>query len=241
MSIDIHFTEEQLDALIDVLSFSAVNRFEERRVKSILNDLPPEIAGRVATIIAPYNKIYYSDVFLNINNIDLFIKRINYLYSAKPQAFFIDREVFLNKAISKFFDANKEIAHQIQELILNNTALSLPVKRILIMGLSAIDLASKDLLMLCLKQAQSKKAKSEDLRLVERILSLQKAKYESDIELLMELGNHPIDNVAVTAVKIADEKLLPCLVGVENKSAQVYIKMRMNSKLKDDMELLQFV
>lgn len=225
MPVSITFTDDEYEALIGALAMAHPNKNINKTKNDLIKQMPSDIRKKVdplRSVIDNFNAIQKT------TDADTFIKQLIVIDTAKTASKYDSHKfaAFMAGVLGK----NKALAVDVRDAVFGkSSAYKFPgqlVKHILAEALIDAGFSNEDLFKEYSKKVFGNYPGDQTVKIFGKILKSDPAKCR-DINLLTRMGNQNNRTVAIMAVSIADEKILPYLVGITNKQARDVLKKRM--------------
>lgn len=227
MAVSLTLSDEQYEALIAALAVGHPNKNVNKYKSDLVNKLPKPVSKRANSlreVIDDFNLLQKTtDAHELIQKLIVMdtTKHINWYNTEKSV---IDM-------LKSMFKKDPVLAVDTRDLIFNKfPAYEFPgrlIKHLLAEALVDAGFANDAMFKSYKSKILGKYPSDETERIFSKIIFSDK-KYSQDINLLTQLGSQSNSCIAMIAVSVADDKILPYLVSITNKEARDALKERMN-------------
>lgn len=227
MAISITFSDKQYQALISALAVGHPNKNVNKHKSELISKLPSSMSKRITSL---RDVIDDPNLLTKTANAHDLIQRLVVMDTAKQASKYTGRKVVL--MLADVFKKDPVLAKNTRDLVFDkNPAYTFPgqlVKHILAESLVESGYTNDRMIKEYKTKILGNYPGNQTVRIFEKMLG-SNPKWSRDIDLLTRLGSQNNTRVAMIAVSIADDKILPYLVSITNKAAREAIKRRLNA------------
>lgn len=226
MAVSLTLSDEQYEALIAALAVGHPNKNVNKYKSDLINKLPKPVSTRANSLRGVIDD---SNLLQKATDAHELIQKLIVMDTAKNTRRNTSGKVI--DMLNSMFKKDPDLAVDTRDLIFNKfSTYEFPgqlIKHLLAEALIDAGFANDAMFKSYKSKVFGKYPGDDTVRIFSKIIKSDK-KYSQDINLLTQLGSQSYGRIAMIAVSVADDKILPYLVSVTNKQARDALKKRMN-------------